>query len=163
MVPLRPASIEGHFSGPGLSWPELPPVAGSAPPGAEGVLDPGTRLPLLLPAFGDADVPTEEAVRRIADALTGAGMAAEAAPGAAVRLLDHPFWDGPTWTPQGPSPLSGSSRGAEPAPAVRRAVRPAHRPARPGHHRGPGARTGRRARPAPGGGPGRAERQPIAR
>ncbi|MEU8648051.1 hypothetical protein AB0C91_39870 [Streptomyces sp. NPDC048674] len=112
----RPASIEGHFSGPGLSWPELPAVAGSAPPGAEGVLDPGTRLLLLLPAFGDADVPTEEAVRRIADALTGAGMAAEAAPGAAVRFLDHPFWDGPTWTPQGPSPLSGTTREPSPLP-----------------------------------------------
>ncbi|MEW2040555.1 hypothetical protein AB0885_26365, partial [Streptomyces sp. NPDC005534] len=64
------ASIEGHFSGPGLSWPELSAVAGSAPPGAEGVLDPGTRLLLSLPAFGDADAPPEEAKERIADALT---------------------------------------------------------------------------------------------
>ncbi|MFD6925838.1 hypothetical protein ACFV99_37255 [Streptomyces sp. NPDC059944] len=108
------ASIEGHFSGPGLSWPELSAVVGSAPHGAEGVLDPGTRLLLLLPAFGDADAPPEEAKERVADALTAAGMAAGAARAAAGRFLDHPFWDGPTWTVQGRSPLSGST--AEPSP-----------------------------------------------
>ncbi|MFE9806874.1 hypothetical protein [Streptomyces sp. NPDC005548] len=112
--PGRLASIEGHFSGPGLSWTELSAVAGSAPPGAEGVLDPDTRLLLLLPAFGDADAPPEAAVRRITDALTSAGMAADEARAAAGRFLDHPYWDGPTWTVQGRSPLSGTT--AEPSP-----------------------------------------------
>ncbi|GGN69937.1 hypothetical protein GCM10011579_044620 [Streptomyces albiflavescens] len=108
------ASIEGHFSGPGLSWPELVAVADSAPADAEGIRDPDLRLLLLLPAFGDADVPVEEAVERIAGALTAVGVSRAAAPAAAERFLDHPFWDGPTWTVQGPSPLSGSD--ARPSP-----------------------------------------------
>ncbi|MDF3141931.1 MULTISPECIES: hypothetical protein [unclassified Streptomyces] len=108
------ASIEGHYSGPGLSWPELVAVAESAPAGAQGVVDPGLRLLLLLPAFGDADVPEAEAVDRISGALRAVGVPAKAAPDVAERLLDHDFWDGPTWTTQGRSPLSGTA--AEPRP-----------------------------------------------
>lgn len=103
------ASIDGHFSGPGLSWPELVAVAESAPAGAEGVVDPGLRLLLLLPAFGDADLPEREAVARIAGALEAVGAAAEAAPGLAERLLDHGFWEAPSWSVRGGSPLSGSA------------------------------------------------------
>ncbi|MFD4552232.1 hypothetical protein ACFWOX_30905 [Streptomyces sp. NPDC058467] len=103
------ASIEGHFSGPGLSWPELVAVASSAPADAEGIRDPDLRLLLLLPAFGDADVPVAEAVERIAGALTTVGVSEDAAAEAAERFLDHPFWDGPTWAVQGQSPLSGST------------------------------------------------------
>ncbi|MFI6336478.1 hypothetical protein [Streptomyces sp. NPDC050535] len=108
------ASLEGHFSGPGLSWPELVAVADSAPARAEGVRDPALRLLLLLPAFGDADVPVAEAVSRIAGALTAVGVAARAAPAVARRLLDHPFWDGPTWETRGESPLSGGTAGPSP-------------------------------------------------
>ncbi|WP_405926190.1 hypothetical protein [Streptomyces sp. NBC_00035] len=111
-VPL--ASLEGHFSGPGLSWPELVAVADSAPARAEGVRDPALRLLLLLPAFGDADVPVAEAVSRISGALTAVGVPESAAPEVAERLLDHPFWDGPTWVTQGESPLSGGTTGASP-------------------------------------------------
>jgi hypothetical protein len=110
-------SIEGHFSGPGLSWPELVAVADSAPADAEGIRDPDLRLLLLLPAFGDADVPVEEAVERIAGALTAVGVSGDAAAEAAERFLDHPFWDGPSWTVRGQSPLSGG-KGRPGPPAV---------------------------------------------
>lgn len=106
-VPL--ASIEGHHTGPGLSWPDLIAVAGAAPPDAEGVRDPGLRLLLLLPASGDAETPAEEAVERISVALTAVGVPAEAAPGAAERFLDHPLWDGSVWSAPGDSPLSGGT------------------------------------------------------
>lgn len=103
------ASIDGHFTGPGLSWTDLVAVADSAPAGAEGVRDPDRRLLLLLPAFGDAEAPAEEAMVRTAAALTAVGVPEEAAPGAAERLLDHPFWDGPVWSAPGDSPLSGGT------------------------------------------------------
>ncbi|WP_369245448.1 hypothetical protein [Streptomyces sp. R41] len=108
------ASIEGHFSGPGLSWPELVAVADSAPADAEGIRDPDVRLLLLLPAFGDADVPMAKALSRISGALVAVGVPAKSASGVAERLLDHPFWDGPTWAVRGASPLSGGT--AEPSP-----------------------------------------------
>ncbi|MEU6488583.1 hypothetical protein [Streptomyces sp. NPDC046887] len=61
------ASDDGHFSGPGLSWPELAEAAGSElPGGCTG--DPDARLLLLLPALGDHDIP-EAAVARLAAAL----------------------------------------------------------------------------------------------
>ncbi|WP_307673669.1 hypothetical protein [Streptomyces sp. V4I2] len=103
------ASIEGHFTGPGLSWPDLVAVADSAPADAEGVRDPGLRLLLLLPAFGDAETPMEAAVERIAAALVAVGMTAEAAPEAAEGFLDHPFWESPYWAAPGNSPLSGGT------------------------------------------------------
>ncbi|MFJ8113035.1 hypothetical protein [Streptomyces sp. NPDC096132] len=109
----RLASIEGHFCGPGLSWPDLLAVAGSAPPGLEGVLDPDRRLLLLLPAYGDADTPVEEALERISAALVAVGVDPEAAPDAAERFLDHPYWESPYWDTPGRSPLSGV-RGALP-------------------------------------------------
>ncbi|MDO0916147.1 hypothetical protein QQM39_36565 [Streptomyces sp. DT2A-34] len=106
------ASLDGHYSGPGLSWPELVAVAESAPADAAGVVDSGLRLLLLLPAFGDAEVPEAEAVARISGALRAVGVAEDAAPDVAERLLDHQFWDGPTWAVRGRSPLSGTT--AEP-------------------------------------------------
>ncbi|MFE7274533.1 hypothetical protein [Streptomyces sp. NPDC057623] len=112
------ASLDGHYSGPGLSWPELVAVAESAPAGAEGGVDPGARLLLLLPAFGDADVPEAEAVARISGALTEVGVAEEAAPEVAEQLLDHPFWEGPTWAVRGRSPLSGTTAGPGSPPAL---------------------------------------------
>jgi hypothetical protein len=108
-----PASLDGHYSGPGLSWPELVAVAESAPAGAEGVVDPGLRLLLLLPALGDAGMPEVEAVARTSGALRAVGVAEDAAPDVAERLLDHRFWDGPTWVVRGRSPLSSAT--AEPS------------------------------------------------
>ncbi|MCF1600457.1 hypothetical protein [Streptomyces muensis] len=106
------ASLDGHYSGPGLSWSELVAVAGSAPAGAAGVVDPALRLLLLLPVFGDADVPEAEAMARTSGALRAVGVAEDVAPEVAEQLLDHPFWDGPTWTVRGRSPLSGGGAAA---------------------------------------------------
>ncbi|MGW7074733.1 hypothetical protein [Streptomyces sp. NPDC054866] len=61
------ARDDGHFMGPGLSWPELMAAADNALPGGS-TNDPHARLLLLLPAFGDDAVP-DGAVGRLADAL----------------------------------------------------------------------------------------------
>ncbi|MDU0258480.1 hypothetical protein RVN83_36790 [Streptomyces sp. PU10] len=53
------ATEEGHFMGPGLSWPELVAAAGNALPGGT-TTDPHARLLLLLPALGD-DAPPNDA------------------------------------------------------------------------------------------------------
>jgi hypothetical protein len=110
------AAIEGHQSGPGLSWPDLLSVADRVPPDAEGVRDPDHRLLLLLPAFGDADVPDGEGVERISRALTAVGVSGETAYDMADRFLEHPLWPAPTWPGRDTSPLSGGSGPKEPAP-----------------------------------------------
>ncbi|MCX4690575.1 hypothetical protein OG401_40860 [Kitasatospora purpeofusca] len=61
------ATVDGHFMGPALSWPELATVADYGPTGGS-TTDPDHRLLLLLPAFGDADLPVE-APARLAAAL----------------------------------------------------------------------------------------------
>ncbi|NEB02226.1 hypothetical protein [Streptomyces sp. SID13726] len=101
------ASIDGHFSGPAFSWPDLLTLADEVPADGEGVRDPDLRLLLLLPAYGDADTPVEEALVRISTALVGVGVAPDAAPGLAERFLDHPLWESPYWSAPGSSPLSG--------------------------------------------------------
>lgn len=58
----RLAQDEGHFMGPGLSWPELTAAADNGLPGGS-TTDPHARLLLLLPAFGDDDVPDDAADR----------------------------------------------------------------------------------------------------
>ncbi|NNN34847.1 hypothetical protein HLK59_31690 [Streptomyces sp. S3(2020)] len=109
------AAIEGHQSGPGFSWPDLVSVADSVPPDAEGVCDPDQRLLLLLPAFGDANVPEGEGVARISRALTTVGVSGEAAYAMADRFLDHPLWPAPSWPGPDTSPLSG---GGDPGRSV---------------------------------------------
>lgn len=52
------ARDSGHWRGPGLSWSELTDAASNALPGGT-TTDPDTRLLLLLPALGDADLPPE--------------------------------------------------------------------------------------------------------
>ncbi|MCZ0983484.1 hypothetical protein O1L60_42485 [Streptomyces diastatochromogenes] len=61
------ARDDGHFMGPGLSWPELTAAADNGLAGGS-TTDPDSRLLLLLPAFGDAAVPPE-ATERLAAAL----------------------------------------------------------------------------------------------
>ncbi|MEU1176624.1 hypothetical protein ABZ464_03065 [Streptomyces sp. NPDC005820] len=63
----RIARDDGHFMGPGLSWPELVAVADAPSADAAGA-DSHARLLLLLPAFGDDAIPAE-AVERPARAL----------------------------------------------------------------------------------------------
>lgn len=110
------AAIDGHHTGPGLSWPDLVSVADSVPPDADGVRDPDQRLLLLLPAFGDADVPDDEGVQRISRALITFGVSEEAAYDMADRFLEHPLWPAPTWPGRGNSPLGGGSGSGRPAP-----------------------------------------------
>ncbi|MGW7025812.1 hypothetical protein ACWGFX_01205 [Streptomyces xanthophaeus] len=56
------ARDDGHWRGPGLSWPELVGVADNGLPGGT-TTDPDTRLLLLLPALGDTDLPAGAAQR----------------------------------------------------------------------------------------------------
>ncbi|MEU8496269.1 hypothetical protein AB0C86_06010 [Streptomyces lavendulae] len=69
------ARDDGHRRGPGLSWPELIGAADNGLPGGT-TTDPDTRLLLLLPALGDADLPAE-AGRRLAACLRSRLGAAE--------------------------------------------------------------------------------------
>lgn len=67
----RPALIargDGHFMGPGLSWPDLVAAADNGLPGGT-TMDPHARLLLLLPAFGDGVAGSPEAVDRLTAAL----------------------------------------------------------------------------------------------
>lgn len=109
------ASLDGHHRGPGFSRPDLLGAAGAVPPGAEGVRDPDVRLLLLLPAFGDALTPAEEAVRRVGAALTAVGVAAGETAAVAEGLLDHPYRGGTVWSGPQDSPLSGGGGGHVPA------------------------------------------------
>ncbi|MER5867423.1 hypothetical protein [Kitasatospora sp. NPDC002040] len=106
LAPL--ASIDGHFSGPGLAWRELAHIAGH-PGDGPGVTDRHARLLLLLPILGDADLPADT-VMTVASALASIGTPAEARSGLAEAMLDHPFWDGETWYFEGAgSPLRGGA------------------------------------------------------
>jgi hypothetical protein len=99
---IRIAGVEGHYSGPGLSWPELLAVAGRQP-------DPVRRAQtvlLLAPATGDEAAGAPEAATVFADALRtlGAGglpadLAALSAHAArSVSGDESLFWDPVAWT-----------------------------------------------------------------
>lgn len=77
---------DGHFMGPGLSWPNLIAAADNGLPGGT-ITDPHTRLLLLLPAFGDAGAPRDAAVQRLAAALR-ARLARPDAEQLAAAMLD---------------------------------------------------------------------------
>lgn len=89
---LRLATVGGHEMRPGLSWPELGTTADFS--GAPyGVVEPNARLLLLLPAFGDRDLPPE-ATARVAAALTSCGAGTRVDHLAAYLLENLPR---PTW------------------------------------------------------------------
>ncbi|WP_280695635.1 hypothetical protein [Kitasatospora sp. GP82] len=112
------ASIEGHFAGPGLAWRELTHLA-RHPGNGPGITDPRVRLLLLLPALGDADLPSDAAVT-VASALAAIGTPPQVRATLAQALLDHPFWGSPAWYFEGAgSPLGGGS----PATGVSRVLR----------------------------------------
>ncbi|WP_369185788.1 hypothetical protein [Streptomyces sp. Y1] len=93
------ARDDGHFMGPGLSWPELVAIADNALPGGS-TDDPHARLLLLLPAFGDDDLP-DDAVDRLAAALR-ARTGAQAPEPLARALLDGQGPCGPAhWSTTG--------------------------------------------------------------
>lgn len=87
------ANVGGHEFRPGLSWPELAAVAdsGSAP---YGIGDPAARLLLLLPAFGDADVPAD-ATATVTTALMSCGAGSGADELAEYMLRQPERW--PRW------------------------------------------------------------------
>ncbi|HEX6677322.1 MAG TPA: hypothetical protein VF486_20130 [Actinomycetes bacterium] len=95
---LRLASIEGHFVGPGVCWPELL-AASVPPPGAVGITQPAARLLLLLPILGDAATP-REAAAIVADALAACGAVGSRAvlvQLAGQLLTDHRLWPPARW------------------------------------------------------------------
>jgi hypothetical protein len=86
------ARDDGHFMGPGLSWPDLVAAADNGLPGGT-TTDPHARLLLLLPAFGDWAAP-KEAVPRLAAALrTCLGM--QHAESLATSMLEKQGLTGP--------------------------------------------------------------------
>lgn len=93
------ARDDGHFMGPGLSWPELLAAADNALPGGS-TIDPHARLLLLLPAFGDDEVPGE-AVGRLADALRALTSVEDPESLAAVLLEDQGAPGPARWTTAG--------------------------------------------------------------
>lgn len=101
------ARDDGHFMGPGLSWPDLVAAADNGLPGGT-VADPQVRLLLLLPAFGDAAAPSG-AVDRLASALRSR-LGTQAAAQLAAAMLEAQGLTGPvhwaatadgTWTNDG--------------------------------------------------------------
>ncbi|WP_406490577.1 hypothetical protein OHB06_00860 [Streptomyces sp. NBC_01604] len=90
------ARDDGHFMGPGLSWPELVAVADNALPGGS-TGDPHARLLLLVPAFGDGEV-LDDAVGRLAIALQ-ARTGVDEPESLASALLENQGAPGPArWT-----------------------------------------------------------------
>ncbi|WP_245979214.1 hypothetical protein [Streptomyces diacarni] len=93
------ARDDGHFMGPGLSWHELVTAADNALPGGS-TTDPHARLLLLLPAFGDDEVP-DEALGRLTAALR-ARTGVDAPEPLAAALLEGQGAPGPArWTTTG--------------------------------------------------------------
>ncbi|MFF2147213.1 hypothetical protein [Kitasatospora sp. NPDC058190] len=86
------ARDDGHFMGPGLSWPDLVAAADNGLPCGT-VADPHARLLLLLPAFGDAAAPPE-AVDRLAAALR-ARLGSQSAAPLATAMLEAQGLTGP--------------------------------------------------------------------
>lgn len=90
------ARDDGHFMGPGLSWPELVAAADNLRPGGS-TTDPHSRLLLLLPAFGDDAVP-DDAVDRLADALRARTSVEDPETLAAALLKDQGAPGPARWT-----------------------------------------------------------------
>ncbi|GAA3181963.1 hypothetical protein [Nonomuraea roseoviolacea] len=96
---LHLATVDGNFIGPGLSWPELITIANRPPTsGRETLLDPASRLLILLPALGDADLP-DTAVPTVAAALSELTTSPQPARIAETLLRpnNHAYWEPATW------------------------------------------------------------------
>ncbi|MGW7428976.1 hypothetical protein ACWGIN_05440 [Streptomyces sp. NPDC054861] len=89
------AMDDGHFMGPGLSWPELSSAARR--PGPHGVTDADTRLLLLFPALGDAHVP-DAAAGLLTTALTALTVIEDPAEVAKALLRNQGQWEAAHWT-----------------------------------------------------------------
>ncbi|MEU6815615.1 hypothetical protein [Streptomyces sp. NPDC046860] len=91
------ARDDGHFMGPGLSWPELVAAVDNALPGGS-TTDPAARL--LLPAFGDDEVP-DDAADRLTAALRARTGVEDPEPLAAALLEDQGAPGPARWTASG--------------------------------------------------------------
>lgn len=93
------ARDDGHFMGPGLSWPNLLAATENGLSGGT-TTDPHTRLLLLLPAFGDAGTP-QDGLERLAAALR-ARLGSPDAESLAAAMIDTQGLTGPVrWTTTG--------------------------------------------------------------
>jgi hypothetical protein len=91
------ATTGPDHAGPGLAWTELRALVAATPPDA--ALGRATRLLLLLPILGDADVPPGEAADVIAEAFTAHGAVPAAIPVLTALALDNDFFGPVDWTP----------------------------------------------------------------
>ncbi|MFF3459892.1 hypothetical protein ACFYXH_37460 [Streptomyces sp. NPDC002730] len=96
--------MDGHDSGPGLSWHELTAIAAAVPDGVEGLADPAERFLMLLPMLRDIDMP-HDAAAVVAQALTDCGIPQEHAQDVAGKILDNSFWQLPSWVVRDGSPI----------------------------------------------------------
>ncbi|MCF2533287.1 hypothetical protein [Yinghuangia soli] len=90
------ATIGPDPAGPGLAWAELRALVAATPPGAR--LGPATRLLLLLPILGDADIPLGEAADLIAQAFTAHGAIPAAVPVLTALAFDNDCFGPVAWT-----------------------------------------------------------------
>ncbi|WP_329350184.1 hypothetical protein OG226_26095 [Streptomyces sp. NBC_01261] len=86
---------DGHFMGPGLAWPEL--LCAARQPSTKGVGDPNSRLLLLFPALGDAQLPDDAAVA-LTTALSTLTWIEEPADVAGMLLENQGQWAPAHWT-----------------------------------------------------------------
>lgn len=93
IVPL--ATVEGHYRGPGLCWPELL-AASRAPAGAGEITSPDARMLLLLPIMSDADLPAD-AEDVLAAALAARGTTRNARALARLLLEEQEPWGPQRW------------------------------------------------------------------
>ncbi|MFE5485204.1 hypothetical protein [Streptomyces sp. NPDC056527] len=94
------AQDDGHFMGPGLSWPELVAAADNGLPGGS-TTDPHARLLLLMPAFGDDAALDEDAVGRLTAALRARTSAEDPESLASALLGDQGASGSARWTTAG--------------------------------------------------------------
>jgi hypothetical protein len=90
--PLTLTRLEAHYCGPGLSWCELIDAARFS--ATDGVAEQDTRLLLLLPALGDADLP-DHARSTVSTALAHRGARSDGVALAESLLMEAHLW--PRW------------------------------------------------------------------
>ncbi|SDK00775.1 hypothetical protein [Streptomyces indicus] len=92
------AAVDGHFMGPGISWPEL--LSTARRPAADGPDGFDARLLLLFPALGDADIP-EEATGLLTAALAALTVIEEPAEVADILVENQGLWTSAQWRWEG--------------------------------------------------------------
>ncbi|WP_106319987.1 hypothetical protein [Actinoplanes italicus] len=88
------AAIDGHQTGPGLSWPELAGVAARQ----EDPVRRAQALLLLAPAFGDAAADNPEAIALVSGAMRVLGATGDVEAAASMLVSDEvDFWGHVEW------------------------------------------------------------------